>query len=151
MVPLLKPGTGWAEVQDLDYDWFKRGRLCGGADWRWLEVVKEGARKKGLDLWCGGNAAAYMREAGLVDVSVRSYSAPFGTWAVDERPESRRLGALQATELAPLYAFLVPRMVEGLGLSEGEVEALVKESQGCLKAEDGLEWFIHVTVGRRPS
>ena len=91
-----------------------------------------------------------MREAGLVDVRVRKYGAPFGEWAGGERPESRRIGRLQATELAPLYEVLVPRMVDGLGLSEGEVRGLVERSRGCLKAEDGLEWTFYVTVGRRP-
>lgn len=91
-----------------------------------------------------------MREAGLVDVGVTPYRASFGTWAADQRPESRRIGAHQARELAPLYEFIVPRMVEGLGLGEAEVQELVRESRGCLRAEDGKEWVMYVTVGRRP-
>ena len=91
-----------------------------------------------------------MRDAGLVDVSTVKYAAPFGTWAEKDRPESRRVGKLQAKELAPLYAFLVPSLVRGLRLSEKEVRALVRESQACLQAEEGKEWYLYVTVGRRP-
>ena len=149
VVPLLKPG-GWVEVQDLDYVWYKHGRVCS-AEWDWLEAIREGARKKGLDLNCGSNAAEYMREAGLVDVSVVRYRAPFGTWAAEERPESRRIGVVQARDLPPLYGFIVPSMVEGLGLGREEVAGLVRESQGCLQGEEGKEWIFYVTVGRRPA
>ena len=148
VVPLLKPG-GWAEVQDLDEIWYKHGRVCS-SEWNWLQAVNKGARGKNLDLRCGSNAAKYMREAGLVDVSVSKYAVPFETWAADERPQSRRIGALQAKEIAPLYDFIVPRMVEGLGLSEAEVWGFVEESRKCLQAEDGKERFTYVTVGWRP-
>ena len=58
--------------------------------------MKKAANQKGLDLHCGRNAAQYMREAGLVDVSVRRYWQPFGTWAVKERPETKGIGEVQA-------------------------------------------------------
>lgn len=53
-------------------------------------------------------------------------------------------------DLAPLYEFIVLRMTEGLGLSEDKVMGLVRESRECLGAEDGMERFVYVTVGRRP-
>ena len=148
VTPLLRPG-GWVEVQELDYVWYRHGRVCSD-EWKWVEMIQRGAREKGLDLNCGRNAAGYMRQAGLVDVSVVRYAAPFGTWAERERPESRRIGAMQARDLPGLYAFLVPRLVEGLGLGEGEVAELVRESQGCLGAEEGKDWGFYVTVGRKP-
>ena len=148
VVPLLGPGR-WVEVQDIDYVWYKRGRVCSD-DWDWVRAMKAGANQKGLDLHCGRNAAQYMREAGLVDVSVTRYWQPFGTWAAKERPESKAIGEVQAQWMAELYEFILPRVVEGLGLSEAEVKGLVEASQGCLRAEDGKEWPIYVTVGRRP-
>ena len=148
VVPLLKPG-GWFEMQDLDYVWFRNGEVCSG-EWNWVKKVEAGARKKGLDLHCGSHAAEYMRQAGLADVSVVQYRAPFGTWAAKDRPESRLIGAHQAKELPQLYEYLVPKLVEGLGLSESEVQELVKESGGCLQAEEGKYWVMYVTVGRRP-
>ena len=51
--------------------------------------------------------------------------------------------------MAELYEFILPRMVEGLGLSEAEVKGL-EASQGCLRAEEGKEWPICVTIGRWP-
>ncbi len=129
--------------------WYRRGRVCSDG-WNWVKVMERGARQKGIDLYCGLNAATYMRSAGFVDVTVQEYWQPFGTWKAAERPESRAIGELQAKELAGLYGFIVPRMVEGLGLSGAEVEALVRESQGCLRGEEGKEWPIYVTVGRRP-
>ena len=145
VIPLLKPG-GWAEAQELDYVWYKNGAEIS-ADWRWLKVINEGAQKKGLDLHCGSHMAGLMQKAGLVDVSVRRYAVPFGTWG---EPESRRIGKQQADQMPELYESLIPRLVEGLGLSEKEVGELVRESGGCLGAEEGKEWPLYVTVGRRP-
>ena len=148
VVPLLKPG-GWVEVQDLDYVWYKHGHVCSDS-WDWVRPMEEGANQKGLDLHCGRNAARYMHEAGLVDVSVRQYWQPFGTWAARERPETKDIVEVQAKWLAELYGFMLPRVVEGLGMGEAEVKGLVEASQGCLRAEEGKEWPIYVTVGRRP-
>ena len=148
VVPLLKPG-GWVEVQDLDYIWYKHGRVCSD-DWPWVKAVTQGAQSKNMDLRCGSNAATYMHQAGLVDIAVSCYGAPFGEWAVRERPETEWVGKLQATDLAPLYEFIVPSMTEGLGFSEDEVGEFVRESRECLGAEDGLEWVVYVTVGRKP-
>ncbi|CAF9939840.1 hypothetical protein IMSHALPRED_001651 [Imshaugia aleurites] len=68
-VPLLKPGVGWLEIQDLDYVFTKHGRVCSGdEEWAWMRAMERGARRKGLDLHCGSNAARYLRDAGLVDV-----------------------------------------------------------------------------------
>ena len=148
VVPMLKPG-GWAEVQDLDYVWFKHGHVCS-ADWKWLRAIREGARQKGLDLDCGSNAAKYMREVGLTDVSVRRYGVPFGKSSVEARPETRRIAAHWVKDLALVFKPAIPRLVEPLGLEEAEVWALVEESLECMKPEKGKEWFMHVTVGRRP-
>ena len=48
------------------------------------------------------------------------------------------------------FEFIVPRMTEGLGFSEGEVGEFVRESLERSRAEDGLEWVMYVTVGRKP-
>ena len=149
VVPLLKPG-GWVEVQDLDYIWYKHSRVCSN-DWPWLKAIEHGAKKKDMDLHCGSKAATYMQQAGLVDIAVSRYGLPLGEWAVRERPETERIGKLQATELAPLYEFIVPSMTEGLGFSEDEVRTFVRQSQERLRAEDGLEWVMYVTVGRKPA
>ena len=148
VVPMLKPGA-WAEVHDLYYVCYKHGEVYG-ADWKWLKAMREGARRKGLDMDCGRNMTSYMREAGLREVSQRRYGIPTGTWDVARRPETRRIGTHHARELAVPYRDLIPKAVEGLGLSEEEVRELVDECEECLKEEEGKEWFIYVTIGRRP-
>ena len=148
IMPMLKPG-GWVEMQELDYVCYKHGETYG-EDWKWLQVMREGARQKGLDLAIGRKLETYMRDAGLVDVSVKRYGIPTGTWDVKERPETRRIGAFSGRELATPYKQLIPKAVEGLGLAEQEVRELVEEAVECLKAEDGKEWGIYVTIGRRP-
>ena len=136
-------------MQNLDYVWYKHGHVCSD-DWDWVRAMKKGANQKGLNLHCGRNAAQYMREAVLVDVSVKQYWQPFGTLAVTERPETKGIGEVQANWMAELYEFILPRMIDGSRLSEAEVKRLVEASQGCLRAEEGKEWPIYVTVGRRP-
>ena len=148
VAPMLRPGA-WVEVQELDYVCYKHGQVYG-EDWNWLRAMREGAVQKGLDLRCGHNMATYMREAGFVDVSVKRYGIPTGTWDVKKRPETRRIGAYHAKELATPYRHIIPKMVEGLGLGEEEVKDLVDECVECLKEEEGKEWPICVTIGRRP-
>ena len=46
--------------------------------------------------------------------------------------------------------FLIPRLVEPLGLEQAEVRALEEERQECVKPEEGKESIIHSTIGRRP-
>ena len=144
----LKPG-GWAEVQDLDYVFWLHGQACSG-EWRWLKALRKGALRKDLDLDCGSNAAKYMREAGLVDVRVQEYGIPFGKWATKDRPETERLGAHQVREMPGIFWNMIPRVVEGLGLPEEEVKELQMESRKCLAEEEGKQWRLYITVGRRP-
>ena len=92
VMTLLRPG-GWAEMQDLSYVWYRNGRVCSD-EWAWMRAraLREGARRKGLDMDAGRNLKRRMKEAGFVDVQTREYRIPYGTWQADEWPETRRIG-----------------------------------------------------------
>ena len=143
---LLKPG-GWAEMQDINYEWFQHGKQID-REWRWLRELRRGAERKGLDIHCGNRIAGWMREAGLVDVSVREYRIPVGTWEVARRPETRRIGEHMKSDLVGLYWHMIERLCCD-DKSEGEIEEMRLEMRENLKAEEGKDWVIYVTVGRK--
>ena len=80
--------------------------------------------------------------------SSRATEHRLGTKLCENGRKWERIGRLQATDLAPFYEFLAPRMTEVLGFGEGEVRAFVRESRERLRAEDGLQWVMYVTVGK---
>ena len=148
MASLVKPG-GWVEMQDFDFVWYLHGKPCSG-EWGWVQAVFKAARRKGLDLNCGVNIEGYMKQAGLVDVQTREFRLPAGTWAVDERPETRRIGEHSAREYPMLYYHAIPKMLEEMGYGAEEIEAFREESKRCLSAQIGKEIKFYAIVGRKP-
>ena len=143
---LLKPG-GWAEMQDYALEWYLHGQPCPQSSW--LGALAKAAAVKGWDLHCGRNIGGYMQAAGLVDVQLREYRVPFGTWAVKERPETRRIGEHIVKEVGTLYWHAIPKMLGGMGYEEGEIEGFREEAMIELAPQEGKEVSYHVTNGRK--
>ena len=152
VLSLLRPG-GWAEMQDLSYFWTRDGRVCS-REWKWLQALKRGAAAKGLDVECGEHIAGYMRDAGFVDVSVKTYEIPH--WKVGSEEEggegeARRVMAEHSLrENWVLYWHLLHRLVKPLGYKDEEIEGFRREMRECLREERGKRQPFWVTVGRRP-
>ena len=151
---LLKPG-GWAEMQDAAYVWYSDGKVCS-EDWAWLNALREGAKRKDMDLECGRNIKRYMEEAGFVDVGVIQYRFPWctenaGLLGDDWRPEATKISAHAVGNWWKVWWHLVPRMMEGLQYGDKDIEALRKDLKQCTKGELGKEIIFYVTVGRKPT
>ena len=52
-------------VEDTFYE---DGRILPREEWEWLRLLREGGRRRGLDLEAGITIRRYMEEAGFVDV-----------------------------------------------------------------------------------
>lgn len=146
---LLRPG-GWTEMQDLSYVWYRNGRVCSD-EWTWMRALREGAQRKGLDMDAGRNLKRRLKEAGFVDVETKEYRIPYGTWATDERPETRRIGRNQVAQNWIAYWHMIPRMLEGMGYGEEQIEEFWQEMKECLAEEVQEDWIFYVTVGRKPN
>ncbi|MCJ1400901.1 hypothetical protein MMC11_004112 [Xylographa trunciseda] len=145
---LLRFG-GWAEMQDLNYAHYRNGKVCS-SEWKWMQAVYRGAAQKGLDVECGSNIRGYMQAAGLVDVQVREFRIPYGTWEAGERPETSHIGEHTARENWILYYHMIPKMVNGLEYSHEEVEDLRSQVRRDMGPEKGKDWVFYVTRGRKP-
>ncbi|KAK4634338.1 hypothetical protein CLAFUW4_02327 [Fulvia fulva] len=66
---LLKPG-GWAEIQDLAWDWLDPSGSITSSSWQWLELMNSRLHAKGMDTHCGSKAAKWMEAAGFEEVQV---------------------------------------------------------------------------------
>lgn len=148
MASLLRPG-GQLEAQDFVVEGYLYGDCCS-VDWEWLNALKFAAKQNDLDLQCGRNIKGYMEMAGLVDIKVREYRLPLGTWLAEENPETRRIGEHAAREYGMLYYNAVPKMLQDMGYAEEKIEDLRSMTFKDLAGREGAELKFYVTVGRKP-
>ena len=155
MTRLLRPG-GYVEVHDYAYLWYKESskpneddRLISG-DWKWMEAMRRGATQLGLDLDVGKNVQQYMTDAGLTHIETVKYKVPFGTWLARERPETRRIGEHQVSNMGKVISnSILPGVTRKLGLGDDELTVLKEDCRKCLSEEEGKYWLFYVTWGKK--
>lgn len=148
MASLLRPG-GWVEMQDFSLVWYLNGNPVS-EEWHWMQALIKATRINGLDLHAGSNIKGYMQRAGLVDVKAREFRQPVGTWAINERPETKRIGEHSTREYPSMFYHAIPKMLSGMGYEAEEIEGFREECKKCLAAEKGKEICFYATVGRKP-
>jgi hypothetical protein len=83
-------------MQDLAYVRYRDWKVCSD-NWAWMQALRKGGESKSLDVECGRNMKRCMETAGFVDVRVQELRVPYGSWAAEEGPETRRIGDHSAT------------------------------------------------------
>ena len=106
--------------------------------------MRKGADQRGMELDCGANAKAYMLDAGLVDVKVSGYIAPYGAWMAKVRPETLSIGEHEGR-----VAHMLPGITRDLDLSNVELCELQEECLKTLAVEDAKCCIFYVTMGRK--
>ncbi|KAF2084891.1 S-adenosyl-L-methionine-dependent methyltransferase [Saccharata proteae CBS 121410] len=145
---LLKAG-GWAEMHDLDWAWYDGSGKLISNDWEWLQVMKEAGEARGLDFECGSRVKGRMEEAGFVEVERYEYSWPYGgEW--EARPEMQAFGEYVATAMPELFHHAIPKMLEGRGYTDEQVDRWRQQMRHDFRREKGKHWIFYVTVGRKP-
>ena len=159
MTTLLRPG-GYLEIHEMACRMYRCSPASPrvpsdddpviGADWPWQQALYRGAEQLGLDIDIGTNAQRYMKDTGLVDVQVKKYVLPFGTWMADQRPETRRLGSQQGGIFREVFTgSILPGITRGLGIGQEDMRRMKEECWRCLGNEVGKYWCFYVTVGRK--
>ena len=153
MATLLRAG-GWLEIHDYAEIWYDARRKSDrtiSREWKWQQEMRRGAAQLGMDLDIGLHAADYMRQAGLVDVKVEEYVVPMGTWLAEEKPETRRIGANNRSELGTIFSeSILPGATKALDLGEAEMWELKDECRRCLNGEgEGAYLIFYVTIGKK--
>lgn len=78
------PG-GWVEFHDWDTDIYSEdGSLDGSSIRLYYDIISEAYVKAGYTINPGPALERWFREAGFVDIRVRKYLLPMGTWPKDE-------------------------------------------------------------------
>ncbi|KAI4217884.1 MAG: hypothetical protein L6R36_009229 [Xanthoria steineri] len=147
-VSLVRPG-GWVEMQDLIFELYLHGSPCSD-EWGWMKAIKSAAQQKGMDLQCGKNIARYMEEAGLEDIVVKEYRLPCGTWLAEQKPETRRIGESTGREYGRIVYYMLPKMLQGKGYTEEQLDVFRESALRDSAGRDGLETKLYVTIGRKP-
>lgn len=144
---LLKPG-GYAEVQDLAWEWYDASGNIVSREWNWLRCIAEDFEgRKGMDFACGKKAKAWLEEAGFVDVQVYKYRYPY-CGVSESSKEMRDFGRFNAITVPVALEHSIPRAMGISGLEEKE--AMRAEMVRTLRPGTRRYQIFYVTIGRKP-
>lgn len=150
---LLKPGTGYIELQDLDFTWYNKNHQPISHTWKWLQAVKTAAVENGMDWSCASNFPQWLADAGFQDVVVKKYKCPHGSVGLEgggeENEKWRAWGEFIAKQQAGLVWYFLPRMLGPKGYSEEEIEGFRQEAMKCFEVTEEKYWVMSVVVGRK--
>ncbi|KAF7864547.1 hypothetical protein EAF04_006679 [Stromatinia cepivora] len=152
----LKPG-GWIEIMDFDdhkafLTFFDEGSPMRAL----LRDMEEAARISGRPRGVAHLQPEKLRKLGFVDVKVKEFGIPMGTWP-DDKIE-RTIGKLWlVSALSSLEAYTLRLLTQALGWDEEEVrrrcmicgEDMRRVSLDAERAR-GLKTMARVLVGRKP-
>lgn len=145
---LLKPGT-FAEIHDVSWDVYNGSDANLSDSWSWFRAMRAAGAEQGLDLSCGEKIQAWMKDAGFVDIKVKTYPWPIGgQWAQDR--VWREFGHFEADQLPAMNWHLIPRLLQGKGYTEDQIHAFRAEMRENLKPREGNHLVMYVVVGRKP-
>ncbi|KAK4961458.1 hypothetical protein LTR10_001948 [Elasticomyces elasticus] len=135
---LLKSG-GWAEVHDLDWIWYDKQGSNISDDWSWWKDLWSAGESAGLDFSCGSAAQQRMKDAGFVDVHVKTYRWPFGgQWEEEKRWQD--FGDYVSTCATELVWYMIPRMMHGV--SAETIDRMRTDMTRNFEPEEGKHWLI---------
>ena len=147
----IKPG-GWIEIQEMHhYPHCNDDSIPPAYALRtWLENIRLGIGKLGIDLSVATRNFSNLRNAGFINVQERVFKVPIGTWPKNKTLQMIGLylrtvisDGLQAISLGPL--------VRGLGWSPEKVELLLVEVRKSLGDGTVHSYFqYHVVWAQKP-
>ena len=144
----LKSG-GIIEHQDLDWKFYRVNTSeCLSDEWEWHRHVVSAARKAGLSINAGSDAALLMKEAGLEVISVQNFE--FSFVPSSKTPNSQSMGEYVQAKLIPQYPELLSKMLGAEGISGDELKRLTENALRDLASEEGVHQKYTVTIGRKP-
>ncbi|KAF2172637.1 hypothetical protein M409DRAFT_62395 [Zasmidium cellare ATCC 36951] len=147
---LLEPG-GWAELQEVEFVMRDASGEVISQDWRWLNAMTTSLARKGLDTACASKISGWMRDAGFVNVRVGVYVWSWSKEGWEEHPESAEIGRYSVDVLRREIGRMAPRLWDGIGKSEGEVQELYGELRdGLEELGKGAHMRYYVVCGRKP-
>jgi SAM-dependent methyltransferase len=162
---LLRPATGWTEVHDLDWIWYRSDPETGKGEevisdsWEWLQKLKSVSESRGLDFTCGSRTAGWMREAGFVDIETEVYRWPWGAEAGKRHAQAigeatkkwQEFGEYVSENIISMFWHLIPRTMEGV-VGQEEIEGMREGMVRDFRAMEGTGrdyWKFYVTWGRK--
>ena len=126
-----KPG-GWIESQELDVNACCDDNSVPQDSYiqKWTANQEEGIAKLGLSLRISGEfLKSKMEASGFVNVTVRTFKCPVGTWPADRR--LREVGAFQLVAMLDgLQGLTIALWTRFLGWGEQEIEVFLAKLRG---------------------
>ena len=150
---LLRPG-GYIELQDMSIDLRRANpsQKRTEVDLAWFHALKAASQAAGMDWDCCSSIEEYMKNEGLVDITVTEFKLPIGPWLAKSQPETKTFGEY-GTQTLPLMKSLLGKKLLGSTYSQEEMEkweAEMKRACAMIIKEGGWYFPFCVTVGRKP-
>lgn len=142
----LKPGTGWAEMQEAELVWRDINGEPMDGDWNWSKKLVQNTRANGLDPMAGSSLPHRMKDAGFVDVQAKVYCWKYTDEPWEEHPELSEIGRYSQNTMRQTFARTVAKVSP-----ESADQSHMEEMDRCWKLMGkGGHIRYYVVYGRRP-
>ncbi|KAJ9319263.1 hypothetical protein DTO271D3_32 [Paecilomyces variotii] len=144
------PG-GWVEFQDWNASIYSEDESLEGSSIKlYYDIINAAYAKAGYTINPGPNLERWFREAGFIDVRVRKYLLPMGTWPKDER--LKVLGAWNLLEAdSGFEAGAMAILTRNEGWGRDEVKILAQKARSDIRNHNIHSMFdFYVVCGRKP-
>jgi hypothetical protein len=147
----IKPG-GWIELQELHFvarsdDGSMKEDYAFG---KWLELMRQGLEKFGVDLLCPTKHLSYLQEASFVNIQEKVFKIPIGMWAKNKTLKTVGL-YMRSILIDGLQGISMKPFTKGLGWTVEEVEAFLIDVRKSL-IDKSIHSYLafHVCYGQKP-
>jgi SAM-dependent methyltransferase len=124
----LKPG-GHIEFQNIILPFRCDGDALRGTAFReWMDLISKGAENLSRNWHTASECRASMEQVGLVDIHVKEYTWPIGTWPKSDC--DKLLGTYvywTLVELKGLYAISAKVLRKGMKMDIGKINDLIRQ------------------------
>ncbi|KXH49767.1 methyltransferase [Colletotrichum simmondsii] len=146
----LKPGA-YVETQD-----FSANVKCDDGtmpeDWPLLEFwsnIRDAMHKMKIDIQVAPRIGALMKDAGFVNVQVRSYKVPVGRWPLDKT--KRLVGHYMRSVTEDFLGAAASKPLAALGMERTEIEVFLASVRNAIKDPNVHAYGTYYSwVGQKP-
>lgn len=117
---------------------------------KWLDLVKQGLEKFGIDLLGPSKHSTWLKDAGFVNLEEKVFKVPIGPWAKNET--LRTIGLYnRSIVMDGLQGISMKPLTKGLGWTAEEIEVFLIDVRKSLMDRTIHSYFtFHVCYGQKP-
>jgi hypothetical protein len=117
---------------------------------KWLDLVKQGLEKFGVDLLGPRKHSAWLKDAGFVNTDEKVFKVPIGEWA--KNSTLKTIGLYNRSMIMDgLQGISIKPLTKGLGWTPEEIEVFLVDVRKSLMDRSQHSYLtFHVCYGQKP-